>query len=172
VSDDCRLRSSLRSCSSRSSRAWHLCSAGQSWSCRSSSRAYRSRFCFGSCFTKGTSTSSDARSRRRRAFVRREHDKTKNARTLTGSIHAFFRVIRDRTSRSRAPAFEDYSSLTAVSDSGARGVCDGACERGCSSISPSTMMLSALYAASPVPAGMRRPMMTFSLRPRSVSVFP
>ena len=32
--------------------------------------------------------------------------------------------------------------------------------------------MSLLYAGSPVPAGMSRPMMTFSLRPRRSSVLP
>ena len=37
---------------------------------------------------------------------------------------------------------------------------------GITKASLSTMTLSFLYAARPVPAGIRRPMMTFSLRPR------
>jgi len=56
----------------------------------------------------------------------------------------------------------DYSSLTAESDvSVGRGA--GGAKR---SSSPSTITLSCLYAGRPVPAGIRRPMMTFSLRPR------
>jgi len=63
---------------------------------------------------------------------------------------------------SQADPQGDYSSLTAESDvSVGRGA--GGANR---SSSPSTITLSCLYAGRPVPAGIRRPMMTFSLRPR------
>ena len=55
----------------------------------------------------------------------------------------------------------DYSSLTALSSAdGLTGA------RYTSSPSPSMITLSVLYAGRPVPAGIKRPMMTFSLRPR------